>query len=498
MAIFFKPIDYQIAFDQYPFWIFFFVVFAIFSLIYKHIFLRNLFLTLASFYFYFLSSGYYVLILFFSILVDYYVGKKIYLSASQEQRKKLLFLSLFANLSLLCFFKYAYFFTDIFKNVFSISLNVFNPFNYLANVFFRTNYNISEIALPVGISFYTFQTLSYTIDIYRGKLQPAKNIIDFAFFVSFFPQLVAGPIVRALDFMPQIYKKYYITTEELNRAYFLIIVGLIKKIVISDYLAENLVDRIFESPVEYTGFENLLAIYGYALQIYCDFSGYTDIAIGVALLLGFRLPLNFNSPYKAVNITDFWRRWHISLSSWLRDYLYISLGGNRKGKWMTKVNLMITMLLGGLWHGAHWKFILWGGLHGIALMIHKTWTERLQKYNVKIPVWLARLITFHFICFCWIFFRATDLYNAKIILLQVVDNFQFSIFFNVIFERKFVIFIMLIGFITHFLSSDIKVSFQRTFTDLPDFVKSLLTVLMIILLFQIKSSSVQPFIYFQF
>ncbi|MCS6955350.1 MAG: MBOAT family protein, partial [Candidatus Calescibacterium sp.] len=340
-------------------------------------------------------------------------------------------------------------------------------------------------------------TLSYTIDIYRGKLEPAKNILDFAFFVSFFPQLVAGPIVRALDFIPQIYEKYRITTVELNRAYFLIIVGLVKKIMISDYLAENFVDRIFESPTEHTGFENLLAVYGYALQIYCDFSGYTDIAIGIALLLGFRLPLNFNSPYKALSITDFWRRWHISLSSWLRDYLYISLGGNRKGKTMTRVNLMITMLLGGLWHGAHLKFVLWGGMHGAALIFHKTWSE-ITRDKIEIPRGLAILITFHFVCLCWIFFRASDVFTAKMILLQIIDNFQFYSIFNVVYEQKIVILLLLLGYIGHFLSTDVKLLLQYTFTSLPDFVKSLLAVFIIIFLFQVKSSGIQPFIYFQF
>src|SRR5205814_1229922 len=200
---------------------------------------------------------------------------------------------------------------------------------------------------------------------------PSKNILDFAFYIMFFPHIVAGPIVRAVNFLPQIHKELYISKEDFGQAIFLIVTGLFKKAVISDYISVNFVDRVFENPILYSGWENLMAVYGYAMQIYCDFSGYSDMAIGIALLLGYRLGINFNQPYQSASITEFWRRWHISLSSWLRDYLYIPLGGNRKGKLRTYVNLLVTMLLGGLWHGASWNFIFWGFLHGAALAIEK-------------------------------------------------------------------------------------------------------------------------------
>ena len=227
-----------------------------------------------------------------------------------------------------------------------------------------------DIFLPVGISFFTFQSLSYTIDVYRRDIKPLTNLLDYAFYVSFFPQLVAGPIVRARDFIPQIRKPLFVSQEMFGRGIFLIVSGLFKKAIISDYISINFVERIFDNPTLYSGVENLMGVYGYALQIYCDFSGYSDMAIGIALLLGFHFNLNFNSPYKSASITEFWRRWHISLSSWLKDYLYISLGGNRKGKFRQYLNLIITMFLGGLWHGASWNFVLWGTFHVVALALH--------------------------------------------------------------------------------------------------------------------------------
>src|SRR5690606_21500994 len=254
------------------------------------------------------SSGIYFWLLIFSSVVDYTLSRLIFVEPKQFYRKFYLILSLIINLGLLAYFKYTNFFID--------------NFNMLSS----GNMKFEDIILPVGISFYTFQTLSYTIDVYRKELEPTKSFIDFLFFVSFFPQLVAGPIVRASDFIPQIYQKLNLAKEDFNKALFLIIGGLIKKAVISDYISVNFVDRVFDAPNSYSAFENLMASYGYAIQIYCDFSGYSDMAIGLALLMGFTLPPNFLTPYKSASITEFWRRWHISLSSWLRDYLYISMG----------------------------------------------------------------------------------------------------------------------------------------------------------------------------
>lgn len=254
-------------------------------------------------------------------------------------RKMWVAVSLTINLGLLCYFKYTNFLGDFFA---SLTGGTFTAM---------------DIFLPVGISFFTFQSLSYTIDVYRKEITPLTNLLDYAFYVSFFPQLVAGPIVRARDFIPQIRRPLFVSGEMFGRGIFLIVSGLFKKAVISDYISINFVERIFDNPTLYSGVENLMGVYGYALQIYCDFSGYSDMAIGIALLLGFHFNMNFDSPYKSASITEFWRRWHISLSSWLRDYLYISLGGNRKGKIRQYANLIITMFLGGLWHGASWNFV---------------------------------------------------------------------------------------------------------------------------------------------
>ena len=458
---------------------------------------------LFSMYFYYLSSGFYFTLLIFSTLVDYYLGEAIYKNEDPSKRKLFVTLSIITNLGVLGYFKYAYFFTDTFNTVLGTEIETTNYLAVLFNKLLGLSIDTSRIFLPVGISFYTFQTISYSVDIYRKRLRPVKNIWDFAFYVSFFPQLVAGPIVRATDFIPQIYQKYSLSKEEFGHGIFLIISGLIKKIFISDFISVNYVDRIFGNPDGFTGFENLMAVYGYTLQIYCDFSGYTDIAIGVALLLGFRLPLNFNSPYKSINISDFWRRWHISLSSWLRDYLYISLGGNRKGKERTYINLMITMLLGGLWHGAHLRFIVWGALHGVALAFHKIWMEIFSTNNKDddesfISKLISGIITFHFVAFCWIFFRADTFELAGKVISQIYQSFHPEVIHEIVIAYKNVFMVMILGYILHWLPNNWKNFGAETFVKTPDFAKATIIFVVILVLFQVKSSELQPFIYFQF
>jgi alginate O-acetyltransferase complex protein AlgI len=320
-----------------------------------------------------------------------------------------------------------------------------------------------------------------------------------AFYLSFFPQLVAGPIVRASDFLPQIHKPTVVTSEMFGRGVFLIATGLFKKAVISDYISVNFVDRVFDAPALYTGLENLFAVYGYALQIYCDFSGYSDMAIGIALLLGFHFNINFDSPYRSRNITEFWRRWHISLSSWLKDYLYISLGGNRKGKVRTYVNLMITMLLGGLWHGAAWRFVIWGGLHGVALSVHKLVKER-YPLQFTSPAWnIARvLLTFHFVCFCWIFFRAPDINSVGLMLNQIFFKFNLHILGQFIAGYGAVVFLILLGFALHFVPDSITERIEEKVIGMPLIGKALCLIAVIVIVVQTKSADVQPFIYFQF
>ncbi|WP_197466079.1 MBOAT family protein, partial [Oleiphilus sp. HI0080] len=278
--------------------------------------------------------------------------------ATARQRKGLLLISLTVNLGILAYFKYNNFFIDVSKQGLAL-LGIDMPELY------------HQLLLPVGISFYTFQTLSYSIDLYRRNISHENSFVKFAVFVSFFPQLVAGPIVRAKDFLPQLHAKLSLSKENVNLGLWLIFLGLFKKIVVADLLAYLVVDAVFANPENYSSWDLLVGLYAYAFQIYCDFSGYSDIAIGIALILGFHLPINFNRPYLAQTPSDFWKRWHISLSSWLRDYLYISLGGNRGGRFFTARNLLLTMLLGGLWHGAAWNFVLWGAFHGMILVMSR-------------------------------------------------------------------------------------------------------------------------------
>src|SRR5690554_463094 len=448
-----------LIFTQANFWIFFAVVYFVFALVYKKISLRNAYLFLISLFFYYKTSGLFVGILIFSTLLDYFIGQGIFKSNSRHRRLFLVTVSVVVNLSVLSYFKYAYFFTDSFNALFHTNYEVVNWLGYWGNSFSKQNYfTLDKIILPVGISFYTFQTISYSVDVYRKKVKPLNSILDFGFYVSFFPQLVAGPIVRAESFVPQISKPTVITKDDFNAGTFLILKGLIKKMLFADYIAMHFLDRVFDAPEMFSGFANVMAMIGYSLQIYGDFSGYTDIAIGLALLMGFKLPVNFNSPYKATNAGDFWKRWHISLSTWLRDYLYIPLGGNRKGtvasyiilsiillgvlyayqdmlivsivlssalliyilslfnttvknQINTNINLMLTMLIGGLWHGASWKFVIWGGLNGLGIVAYKFWRkvspyENSNQWYVR---WWKILVTLIFITFTRIYFRGESM-----------------------------------------------------------------------------------------
>lgn len=498
----YNPKD-PMMFSNYLFWVFFTVLFILYAFIYKNLKIRSLYLFILSLFFYYKAGGIYFLLLLFSTIVDYRIGNKIFHAKSKINSKYWLFLSITINLLLLFFYKYSYFITDSLNYIFNLKLKPYNIFSATGNFFSPGSFNINQIILPVGISFYTFQTMSYAIDIYRKKLKPVNSIIDFGFFVSFFPQLVAGPIVRASEFIPQIKTVYKLTRDNFSKAGVLIVGGLFKKMVISDYISINYVDRVFEFPLKYSGFENLMGSYGYAIQIYFDFSAYSDIAIGLALLLGFKLPDNFRKPYLSINITDFWRRWHISLSRWLKDYLYISLGGNRKGKMRTYINLFITMLLGGLWHGAALKFIIWGGLHGIGLIIHKYTREkspRLSNSKNKFYLLLSWFLTFHFIVFCWIFFRAKNMLIVKQVLNQIIFNFHAERILDYITTPSYsIIFSVIIaGYLFDFIPKKVNLQFRKIFSNKmwPSF--GAFAIIMVIIIYQFKSADIQPFIYFQF
>lgn len=468
--------------------LFLFVAFAAgYALLKRTTSLRILYVIAFSIYFYYKSSGIYFLLLVFVSISDYLIAHAIAGSDDKSLKKRLVGLSVAINLAMLGYFKYTNFFIE------------------MANGLFGAGFlDFKNIFLPVGISFFVFQSMSYTIDIYRGEIRPLSRWTDYLFYLSFFPQLVAGPIVRAKDFIPQIRRPLQVSREMFGTGICFIIGGLVKKAIISDYISLNFVDRIFDEPALYSGFECLMGIYGYALQIYCDFSGYSDMAIGIALLLGFRFPKNFNAPYKSATITEFWRRWHISLSSWLRDYLYISLGGNRKGRIRTYINLMLTMLLGGLWHGAAVRFVLWGALHGVALAVHKAWMSIIpwakpegKQMNVilRLGGWF---FTFNLVCLGWLLFRAEDMQTVHLMLYQITHNFNSAIIPQFVLGYKAVVGLIVLGYAMHFIPEKIDGDIQRKVSGAKFWWQVAILTAVIWCVMQIKSSDIQPFIYFQF
>lgn len=498
--IFYFNQESPLIFTRFYFWAFFAFVMAGYSIIYKKNKPRNAYLFLVSLFFYYKTSGIFFLLLIFSTISDFLIGKKIYNTEDKFHRKLLLALSVFINLSVLVYYKYSGFFTESINYLFDIQIEPVDLIAKWTNQFAGTHFTIDKIILPVGISFFTFQTISYSVDIYRRKLKPVDSVIDFGFYVSFFPQLVAGPIVRASEFIPQIYKKYSVSRKEFGIALFMILNGLFKKLVIADYIAVNFVDRVFNNPKVFSGFENLMALYGYSLQVYADFSGYTDVAIGVALLMGFRLPVNFNSPYKATSTGEFWKRWHISLSTWLKDYLYIPLGGSRQGPVRTNINLMLTMLLGGLWHGASWQFVIWGGLNGVGLVVFKFW-KRISPFgdeNTWIKRFYAIFLTFNFITATRIWFRAESMEAANGIMYQITHSFYLNQIWEMILAYKNIFAVMLLGYIIHWLPARTKDAYKEIFISFPQWVKAASVVAVVFVIWQARTAGLQPFIYFQF
>ncbi|MFV0469768.1 MAG: MBOAT family O-acyltransferase [Dysgonomonas sp.] len=470
-----------LMFNTTLFWGIFVIFFGVYSITKNCRTFRTIYVLLFSLFYYYKVGGFFVLLLIASVLFNFIFSESMDLSTKQWKRRLYLTFTIVINLGVLGYYKYTNFFIDNINSAFS------------------TNFALHHIILPIGISFYTFQAISYSIDLYRKQMKPAKSILDFAFYLCFFPQLVAGPIVRAKVFLPQMRNKMLLTKKDAALALFMIMMGLIKKSVISDYISLNFIDRIYDDPLRYTSIENLLATYGYTIQIYCDFSGYSDIAIGLALLMGFKLPPNFHTPYKSGSVTEFWKRWHISLSSWLRDYLYIPLGGNRKGKVRTYINLFLTMLIGGLWHGASWKFIVWGGLHGIALAI-----ERFFKQFIKLPNnFVVRLIcivlTFHFVSFCWIFFRADSFETAEMLISNIGRiSFNPDEWIAVIEAYKNVFILMLIGYTLHFLPERFVNWVKKGFQWLPFPIMAIIFGFVFWLVYATATSGPQPFIYFKF
>lgn len=536
-----------LIFTRLNFWFFFIVVLVGYTLVYKRNKLRNLYLFLVSVYFYYKTGGLFVTVLIFSIIANFYITLALNKSKKDGVKKLWIAASILVNIGMLCFFKYDYFFTETINSIFHTHFQVVTHAAKWSNALFGTHFDLGAILPPVGISFFTFHSLTYVMDVYRKKIGPVNSIIDYGFYVSFFPQLVAGPIVRASEFIPQLYRKYQLTDFEFGYGFYLILKGLVKKILIGDFIAVNLIDRTFANPSSYSGFENLMSLYGYSLQVYCDFSGYTDIAIGIALLMGFYLPKNFNSPYKAKNVGDFWKRWHMSLSSWLKDYLYIPMGGNRGGTlftyiilfvilafivlisgklilipvfliiifitWIlarffpalklaisTNINLMITMLLGGLWHGSSWMFVIWGGLNGIGLVIYKIW-KKISPYEYS-NWWIANFwkifITFNFITFTRIWFRGESMQGTSEFISQVIHKFGLMQVPQMVLSYWKVLALMAFGFIVHWLPEKVKLGYRDWFIARPIYQKIMISVVVVFAIYQSVSAGLQPFIYFRF
>ena len=445
--------------------------------------LHKLILVAASLVFYSCWDTRLMTVLLASIVFNWFFGHIVYRYRTAAAGRFWVFFAVGANVAALGYFKYFNFFLE---NL-NYTLTAFGLGREVAYL---------EILLPLGISFFTFQGISYVVDLYRGDLDRPRALLDVMVFISFFAHLVAGPIVRASKFMPQLEAPPDPKRIFVGMSVLLILWGVFKKAVIANWLAINLVDNVFRAPSAYSGLDLLLGVYGYAVQIYCDFSAYSDIAIGVAALLGYRFQRNFNQPYRAASLQEFWRRWHITLSTWLRDYLYIPLGGSRYGRLRTNVNLLITMLIGGFWHGAAVQFVIWGALHGSALVIER-WV--LEKFGSRRPtvsrIWrgIAIFAVFHFVCFCWIFFRAKDLSTVGELLVGLSDWSQPSQL-----ATPFVVSLLAIGFIMHFVPPDLIQRADRLYARLPTWAAGLLCGVSLITIEVLGGDGSAPFIYFQF
>ena len=597
-----------LLFTQFQFWVFFCLVFMGFSVFQRRALMRNAYLFAVSLLFYYKTSGAFVGLLALVTCSDFFIAQFIGKCRTQWKKRAWLTLSICIDMGILCYFKYSYFLADIINQMFDTQMEVTNvAAKWLNDVTSTSYFGVDKIILPVGISFYTFQIVSYTVDVYKGLVKPVRNILDFGFYVSFFPQLVAGPIVKASDFIPQLYRRYFLSRRQFGIAVFWIINGLIKKIVLSDYLAVNFIDRVFDNPLLFTGFENLAALFLYSLQVYADFSGYTDIAIGLSMLMGFHLPRNFNSPYKAANCSNFWKRWHISLSRWLQTYLYIPLGGNRnitfgtilwilvltlsalilsgnlyvclgafllavaviltawycperRRKIWANLNSMITMLLGGLWHGASMNFLIWGGLNGLGMIVFKFWRDAslpvrcvgstaaatllwLLMWQTPSPLWNLLLayvafiaasvwvrwgyaksrlphcwgwlehtwcitITFTFITFTRLFFRSGSnldpaianetAWNTASDMVGRIGSAWSGNVWEIVQAYSNVFTLFIIGMFIHWLPENWKRRYRLGFACLPLPVMCLICIFVVFIVYQFVTAKMQPFIYFQF
>ena len=439
---------------------------------------------LFSLYFYYKSSAEYCFILVGVCISDYLLG--LWMGAVKRRivRRLIVWINVLVNIGMLVYFKYFNLLFETFANITGVD---FDPLN---------------IILPAGISFFTFRSISYIVDLYRKKLKPCRNFLDYMFFLTFFPPLLAGPVVRAVDMLPQIRENNPVSKAMVSEGIFLIISGLIKKMVIADYISGNFVDRIFENPSLYTGFENVMGCIGFTLQLYCDFSGYSDMAIGLALLLGYRFLDNFNSPFKSQNPSEFWHRWHISLSTWLRDYVYISMGGNRRGSLRTKVNKFTTMVVGGLWHGASWMYLIWGAYQGALLVGHQTVKRVWPKWLTLPPCFIRRcfnvLLTLTLTVIGFTFFRSVSLEHMASMYTQIAGNFHFEIAAQFLEAYAMIMVLIGIGFVLHFTPSSWRRQVLGGFMSMPILIQAIVLAIVIFIVIRTRSSELVPFVYLQY
>lgn len=467
------------------FWVLFLVFLPIYAMLKQRRRQMTVFVIAFSLFFYYKSSGLFVLMLFGTSVMDWCMSRLMAATVVKWKRRLCLSVSLLTSLGILGYFKYANFFM----------------WNWQQMV--GGNFEPLDIILPVGISFYTFQSVSYIVDVYKERVKPTDTWLDYAFFLTFFPALVAGPIVRADYFLPQLQENRPATRDMVYAGFWLILLGVVKKAIVADYLAQYndlifVVDPATGVP-GYSGFETMMGIVGYTMQIYCDFSGYSDMAIGLALIMGFKLAQNFNFPYKSRNLTDFWRRWHISLSSWLRDYIYIPLGGNRKGTYRTYVNNFATMVIGGLWHGAAWKFVFWGAMHGLGLAVHKASKPYLGRiadtWFVKALGWTLTML---FVMLLWVFFRADSFGDSVNIIVHAFTDFRLDYVAPFASVRWLWLVIITVIIVAHALPTAAWRKAEAWFVRVPWIVKLVLFIVVVQLVLELQGEDVAPFIYFQF
>ena len=466
----------------------FLILFVLFLCVYRalrfHNVLKKIFVIAFSVYFYYKSSAECCFILLGVCLSDYLLGLWLGSVRNELLRRGIVALNVVVNVGMLVYFKYTNLLLDTFASMGG------------------GHFDALDIILPAGISFFTFRSISYIVDIYRRQMEPARNLLDYTFYLTFFPPLLAGPTVRAKDMLPQVKSNPSATPEMVGEGLFLIMSGLVKKIIIADYISGNFVDRIFDNPSLYSGFENLMGCLGFTLQLYCDFSGYSDMAIGIALLLGYRFKANFDAPFKSQNPTEFWRRWHISLSSWLRDYIYIPLGGNRKGKKRQRINLMATMLIGGLWHGASWMYMLWGAYHGALLVLHKAISSVWRVPEFLRGTFLLRCanicITFTLVVIGFAFFRASGPEALRDMAVQIFTDFRPDIAAQFVEAYVLIVAALAVGYVMHFTPRVWATGAAKAYTAMPVAAQAILLSLLLFLVIQTRQSDLVPFIYLQY